>query len=80
MSNPLIYDVNMSTRALIDHLQRGETVCCPRCGAELMAALDRETAAKLKVHLGIYCPHSVEHVQVYIEAGATPGFWDQFKK
>lgn len=80
MSNKLVFDVNMSAGTAIEHLQRGEALCCPRCGAELIAALDLETAAKLKVHLGIYCPRDREHVQVLIETGATPGFWDQFKK
>lgn len=65
---------------LIDAAQRGEQVVCPKCGAKLLVALDDETAAKHKVHRGIYCPHDIKHVSVYVEARGEAGFWEQFQK
>ena len=37
---------------------------CPRCRSELLYAPDSATAAKLKVHPGIYCPKNWQHVCV----------------
>lgn len=70
----------MTVGALLDHLQRGDVVYCPQCGSELIAAIDNETAAKLRVHPGIYCLQDSDHVRVYVDSHPAPEFWDQFKK
>ena len=80
MDNKLIYNSEMKLGTLLDHLERGETVHCPRCGSALVAAIDSETVARLKVHPGIYCSNELCHAAIYIETKRPAGYWDKFKK
>jgi hypothetical protein len=39
-------------------------VLCPKCGSELLYAPDYETAAKLNINTGLWCPKDHRHVSV----------------
>lgn len=80
VNKKLVYDCNMTVGTLLDHLERGETVHCPHCGAELVAAMDIDSLTKLKVHPGIYCSNDPSHIRVYVDAQPRSDFWDQFQK
>ncbi len=54
-------------RQLPDLVGRGVRIVCPQCGADLIVALNWETANKHKVHTGIYCPADPQHVCELIE-------------
>ncbi|MFO0790180.1 MAG: hypothetical protein U0805_12075 [Pirellulales bacterium] len=48
-------------------LKEGKRILCRRCRSELIIALDLETANRLKVHTGVYCPKNSSHVCILIE-------------
>ena len=45
-------------------------IVCHECGAELIVALDHESANRHQVHTGIYCPnkHICELIEIRAEA------------
>lgn len=49
----------------------GFRVLCPRCGAELVVAIDIETARKFGVHPGIHCPVNLKHVSVFFNLASV---------
>jgi len=60
--NTFVYDGSVEAcRKLPDLLRKGTTILCPKCGAELIVALDAEAAEKHKVHPGIYCTKTPKH-------------------
>jgi hypothetical protein len=50
-------------------------IVCGTCGAELIVALDHETANRYQVHTGIFCPnkHICELIEIRAEPAATEG-------
>jgi hypothetical protein len=49
----------------------GVRLRCPRCAAVLVVAADLTSANEHRVHPGIYCPTSKEHVSVMLNLTAT---------
>jgi hypothetical protein len=54
-------------RCVRQWLAEGMTLACPKCGAALIVAIDRESAVKNKVHPGIYCSVTPRHFFEIIE-------------
>jgi hypothetical protein len=61
-----VYDgTDEALRKAYNLKDNGVRVLCPKCRSELKVALDFESADRLGVHPGIFCPNG--HVNVLIE-------------
>jgi hypothetical protein len=57
-----IYDGTAESRArLIELTQQGVPAYCPKCGSELIVAVDIDSAQRHKVHPGVYCSKTPRH-------------------
>lgn len=75
----IVYDRSMAINEVIGAVGRGDTIICPKCGSELLIALDPDSMSRWGVHRGIYCAANKEHLSILIEAKTSPGFWEQFR-
>jgi hypothetical protein len=67
-----VYDgTSEGLRRAFELSQQDVPVLCPKCGAELIVALDHESANRHKVHTGIYCSKDRKHVCELIEIRST---------
>jgi hypothetical protein len=56
MAGRVVYDGSAEIRRDLPRLiQQRVTLVCPKCGAELIVALDADGVSKHKVHPGVYC-------------------------
>jgi hypothetical protein len=59
---PFVYDGSkQALQKLPELVRQGVKIVCPKCGSELIVALDAEGAARHKVHPGVYCSKNPKH-------------------
>ena len=76
--NIITFDESMSFEDIQEIRDRGDLITCPKCGEELIIALDTESMVKHGVHRGIVCSKNRNHFRMMVEVQRDPSFWDQF--
>jgi hypothetical protein len=68
-----VYDGSIQAlEKLPELLRQGVKILCPKCGSELIVALDAEAAGRHKVHPGIYCSKNARHFHEMHEFRSRP--------
>jgi hypothetical protein len=73
----LQYNAGMTAGQLIDYLNAGKTVACPKCNSAIKY-ITGEEAGKLGLHDGIYCTNDTRHLSIIIDTVSRSSFWDNF--
>ena len=56
---------------LVDLHNQGVKLLCPVCGADVIVALDLESAGRSRVHPGIHCSRDTKHYGGVAEIAAS---------
>jgi hypothetical protein len=63
MQQEIVYDPSQQGIGWAQKMHdSGNVLICPKCGSKLVVALTLEEANQNKVHPGIFCPQSHQHV------------------
>lgn len=71
MAEAFVYDGSLESLNRVFQIYKDTAILCPVCNAELIVALDPETAGSHQVHPGIYCPVSRGHIAQMIDLGSA---------
>lgn len=81
MKQEFVYDPSQQNIGWAQEIHdRGDILICPKCGTELVVALTLEEANQNKVHPGIFCPQSHQHVSETVNLVAARDAMSWFRK
>lgn len=74
-----VYDpATSSIEEIVAFHHRGVAILCPKCHLPLTFAMEEETAAKHRIHPGIYCLVDPDHFTCVMHFQRSDNFWGQF--